>query len=111
VRARRTERHAARGAQLEQAAAHVALARDGVVEVLATAGADLDLAGDQLARDRGRERVVAGRRVAQLLEPRHEVQRVGVEDRELLLEPDRPVFRGSERLRRAVQVEGHRRGT
>ena len=57
--------------------------------------------GDQLAGDRVRERRVARLRgVAQLLEARHQVQRLGIEDRELLLEADGPVGRGRERPRR-----------
>ena len=86
----------------------LALARLRVVDVLAAAGDDLDLRGDELARDRGGEdRIALGGGVAQLLEARHEVERLRIEDRELLLEADRQVLGGREDLLGAVEIDGH----
>ncbi len=86
----------------------IALARLGVVEVLPAPGDDLDLRGDELARDRLRELgITLRRRVAQLLEARHEVERLRVEHREFLLEADRQVLRGREDLLGLVEVDGH----
>ena len=70
---------------------------------------DLDLAGDELARDRLRQhRVLGGRGIAQVLEARREVERHGIEEGELLLDPDREVGRGREALRGAIEVDRHR---
>ena len=108
VGAGRAQRDPARLGQREEAVADVALAAQRVVDVLAAARADLDLAGDQLAGDRlGQHRIVGGGEVAQLLEARHEVERRGVEDRELLLEADGGVGRGGEELLRCGQVDAH----
>ena len=63
---------------------------------------DLDLRGDQLARDRVAQHLVRARRLLQLLEARHQFVRLRVEDRELLLDPDRQVRGVGEDLRRAV---------
>jgi hypothetical protein len=105
VRAGRAERDAARLGQREQAGARVALAAQRVVEVLAAPGADLDLRRDQLAGDRlGEHRVLERSGIAQLLEARHQVERGGVEHRELLLDPDGAVARGSEDLLGSGQV-------
>ena len=108
VGAGRAQRHPARLGEGEEPVARVALAAQRVVDVLAAARADLDLAGDELAGDRlGEHRVVGGGEVAQLLEARHEVQRRGVEDGELLLEADGGVGRGGEELLRCGQVDAH----
>ena len=58
VRAGRAERDAVLVGEREEAAARLVLAPAGVGEVLAAAGADLDLRGDQLARDRVAEQRV-----------------------------------------------------
>jgi hypothetical protein len=95
------------GGEREQPLAGLALAAERVGQVLAAPGADLDLAADELAGDRvGQDRVV-GRRVAQLLEARHELECVRVKERELLLEPDREVGGVREGLRGAVRVDRH----
>ena len=62
----------------------------GVAEGLALPGADLDLV-DQLALDRQGEQLVAQAGRIHLLEPVLEVEDRRVEDRELLLDPDREV--------------------
>jgi hypothetical protein len=112
VRAGGPERHASAAGEREQPLAHVALARERVREVLAASGADLDLAADQLAGDRLGQHAVLGRGgVAQLLEARDQVERVGVQERELLLEPDREIGGGREGLRGAVRVDRHGGGT
>jgi hypothetical protein len=109
VRAGRAQRDPARRHEREQPHSHVALARDRVVEVLAPAGADLDLGRDQLACDRLRQHaVLRDRGVAQFLEPRHELERPAVEDGELLLDADGEVGRRREDLLGAVQVDGGR---
>ena len=96
----------ARLGQREEAAAGVALAAQRVVDVLAAARADLDLARDELAGDRlGEHRVLGGGEVAQLLEARDEVQRRRVEDGELLLEADGGVGGDGEELLRCGQVD------
>jgi hypothetical protein len=100
------ERHPARLGEGEETIAHVALAAQRVVDVVAAAGADLDLAGDQLAGDRRRQHgILDGGGVAQLLEARHEVERGGVEHRELLLDPHGAVARGREDLLGGGQVD------
>ena len=78
VRARRAERDAARAREREQPLAQVALAREGVREVLAAAGADLDLADEisSPAIDSASSGSLGRRRVAQLLEARGEVERL-----------------------------------
>ncbi len=98
MRARRAERHAVLGGEREHPPAALALAGDRVGEVRARAGDHLDLRGDQLARDRLREPRVGVRGRAQLLVARHEFERLGVEDRELLLDPHRQVHRLGEAL-------------
>ncbi len=86
----------------EQPAPALVLALERVGEVLALAGADLDLRGDQLAGDRVGQHVVArGRRLAEPLERVGRATSVSrIEQRELLLEPDREVGRGLEDLPR-----------
>src|ERR1700735_1979238 len=70
----------------KQAAAALALAGEGVREVLTATGDDLYLRGDQLSRDAlGQERILAARTVAQLLEAGHEVERDRVAQSDLLL--------------------------
>ena len=88
----------------EQAAAALVLALECVGEVRALAGTDLDLGGDQLTGDRAGQHVVAVPPSAQRLERVDQGQRLGVEQRELLLEPDREVGRGLEDL--AAPVRG-----
>src|SRR4051812_19841652 len=69
-------------------------------------GADLDLRGDELAGDRGAQRLVIGQReVAQLLEAGREVQRLRVEDGQLLLEAHGAVRPRREHLGDAKQVD------
>ena len=89
----------------EQAPSALALEGEGFDEGLAPTGDDLDLRGDQLARDRcGEQGVTLQGVVAQLLEARDELQRGGVEDRELLLEADREVGSPGERVNCLVEI-------
>ena len=112
MRAGRAERDAVLVGEREQPAAAVALCGDRGGEVLAPARADLDLRGDQLAGDRLGEHGISGRGVAQLLEALHVSPRSrGVEQRELLLEPDREVGRGLECRASGVQIEVHISGS
>ena len=77
--------------QREQPGAVLALERCRIGEGLAAARADLDLGGDQLAGGRDGEHLVLLGRVIELLEAVLELERLGVDDRELLFEPDREV--------------------
>jgi hypothetical protein len=105
VRARRPEKGVVPGRQGEQARARLALPGHRVAEGLAAARADLDLALDQLAGDRLRQHRVLLREVAELLEAVVERVRLRVEDRELLLDPDREVGGGLEDLSDSRHVE------
>ena len=98
VRAGGAEQRVMSGGQREQPRARLALPRHRVGEVLSPARADLDLGLDQLAGNRLGEHRVVLRRRAQILEALVERQRARVENRELLLEPDREVRRGLEDL-------------
>ena len=71
----------------------------GVGERVAAPGADLDLGGDQLAHE-VRLELRSLRRVLEFLEAVDEVERLGIEERELLLDGDREVRHGVERLAR-----------
>jgi hypothetical protein len=75
------------------------------VHVAAASRADLHLRGDQLARHRVDQHLVARGGGAQLLEARDEGQAGGIEQRELLLDADAEVGRGLERLAGAVEVD------
>ena len=83
--------------ELVQLLAALAEPRRGLVEGVAAAGADLDLGGDQLADEVLLERR-ALRRGLQVLEAVGQVERLGIEDGELLLDRDREVLRGLELL-------------
>jgi hypothetical protein len=91
VGARRCQESTALRRQPEQVSARLALAPGRVREVLAAAGANLDLRLDQLAGDRLDQQLVLGGGIAQLGEAMIERARTRVEDRELLLDPDREV--------------------
>ena len=105
VRAGRGEQHAAVGRQPEQAGARLALALGRVGEALALPGPDLDLRADQLPGHRlGQHRIGSGG-LLQLVEALVERQRVGFEDRELLLDSHSEVRRGLERLMDAGHVQ------
>jgi len=91
VRARGRETGAVGAGEREQPPSALALARDRIAEVRPRARDDLDLRGDQLASDPLAQRGVRGRGVAELLEARREVEGRRVENRELLLDPDRQV--------------------
>ena len=99
MRAGRAERDAARLGERAELLAPLAEERGGVGERVAAAGADLDLGGDQLA-DEVRLELRPLRRLLQLLEAVDEVERLGVEERELLLDGDREIGHGLERLAR-----------
>ena len=81
------------------------LHRCGVGEVVAPARADLDLGVDQLARGGHGKELVLLTRLHHRRELVCELERVRVDDRELLLEPDREVLRGLEDLPCASEVE------
>ena len=70
---------------------------------LAAAGAHLDLGRDQLADEMRLERRAARGRL-QLLEAVHELERLGVEDRELLLHGEGEVASVLERLARTTEM-------
>ena len=106
VRARRAQRDAEAVGEREQVAPAVAERRGGLGERLAAPRLDLDLRRDQLARGVGAERRRVGQRL-QLLEPVDHAERLGVEDLELLLDPDREVGRLGEEA--AGLVEGGER--
>jgi hypothetical protein len=78
--------------RLEQARPPLALALGRLGEGLRAAGADLDLGGDQLPRRRFRQHLVPLAGGEDVLEAVLQLQRLRVEDRELLLEPDREVL-------------------
>ena len=81
-----------------------------VREVVAAAGADLDLRGDQLARDRlGQHRIVAPAASRSSSKRGARPSVAGVEQRELLLEPDGEVGRGVEGRARGCRGRGPRR--
>src|SRR5215210_3506071 len=67
--------------------------------------ADLDLGADQLARDSLGEHRIFLRDGAELLEAVVEGERLRVEDRELLLDPDREVRGGLEDLSDSRHLE------
>ena len=87
-----SERDADRGRELGELGAPLAETRGGLVEVVAAAGADLDLGGDQLADEVLLERRAHGCSL-EILEPVGQPQRLGVEDRELFLDGEREVLR------------------
>ena len=72
------------------------------MQVSSDAGDDLDLRGDQLAGDVLVQDRIALRCLAQLLEPGQQVERLRIEDRELLLHADGPVGGLREYLCRSV---------
>ena len=83
----------------------VALPACRVGEVLAAARADLDLRADELPGDRLQQR--RARRLGQVLEAGHELQRLRVADRELLFQPHGAVHGGRECLVGGGEVDGH----
>ena len=102
----------------EQPLAPRALPSRGVGEGLAPPRTDLDLGVDQFALDRVGELRIAQAGLLHLLEPMLEIEDGGVQDRELLLDPDREVGRGLEQPANLVEVKpvvlwlrirGHRR--
>jgi hypothetical protein len=105
VRAGRAEPHAVLLGEREQAAARLALLGPRVGDVLTAAGADLDLGRDQLARDRVGEHGVVGAGVLQVLEARDQLQRFGMDERVLLLDPDGEVLGSLEGLARSGEVD------
>jgi hypothetical protein len=82
----------------------LALAHERILQICADARDDLDLGGDQLPRDAVVKHVVRLCRVAQLLEARAQIERVGIEDRKLLLYADGEVARLRERLGYRVEI-------
>ena len=109
VGGRGAERDPELGRDREQPAPAIALQDGRAGQVLAPPGPDLDLGGDQLAGDRIGEHRIGDGGVSQLLEPLDERERAGVEQRELLLEPDREVGRCLEGRASGVQCLGPRR--
>ncbi len=99
MRARSGERDAERIGELEKLRAALPEPGCGPLEVVAAAGADLDLGGDQLADEVRLERRVLRSRL-ELFEAVRQRQRLGIEDGELLLDRDREVARLLELLAR-----------
>ena len=99
MRAGAAERDPERVGEVEELCAPLAHGHGSLGKVLAPAGTDLDLGGDQLP-----DQVLLERRpfrcVLQLLEAVRELERLGVEDGELLLDGDREVLRRFELLAR-----------
>src|SRR5262249_40540992 len=87
VAAGRAERCVAGGSELVQLGPPLGHPRRGLRERLATAGADLDLGSHQLA-DEGLLHPAPAGGFLELLEAVRELERLGVEDRELLLDRD-----------------------
>jgi hypothetical protein len=83
----------------------VPVAREGVVHVGANPRDDLDLRGDELATDGGAQHGVLQRGVVQALVSRDEVERVGMQDGELLLQADGVVFGLGEDGRRLLEIQ------
>jgi hypothetical protein len=79
------------GGEAKEPRACLALALGRVGEGVPPPGADLDLRLDQLARHRFRKARIRVGRLPQLLEAVVERERVRIQDRELLLDPDREV--------------------
>ena len=92
VGAGRRQRDAEALGRGEQPPASIALQLDRLGEVFGAPGADLDLRVDQLPGDRVGQDLVGHARVAQLAEAVHQLEAVGVHQRELLLEADREVL-------------------
>jgi hypothetical protein len=105
VRPGRCQPDAALRREAEEAQAGVVLPGDRVGEGRPLSRPDLDLGRDQLSGDRVRERRVRAGGILELFEPLDEVERVGIEDLELLLDPDREVLGVLEDLADAVHVE------
>jgi hypothetical protein len=105
MRARGGEERVTVGGELEQAGPCLALARDRVGQVLAAPRADLDLRLDQLAGHGLGQDLVLGRGGLQLGKAMFEGHRPRIEDRELLLDPDREVAGGLEHLPDAAHVQ------
>ena len=103
VRAGRAERDAARLGERPELLPPLAKQRGRVGERVAAAGADLDLGGDQLA-DQVRLELGPLRRLLELLEAVDEAERLGVEERELLLDRDGEVGNGVERSRESASI-------
>ncbi len=82
-----SQRRAVCAGQSKQAPAPVALTGQRIVQVGADARDDLDLRADQLTGDALVQDLIALRGRAQLLEARHQIEALRVEDRELLLHP------------------------
>ncbi len=74
-------------------------------EALRPPGADLDLRGDQLSGRRLGQQLVLQAGGVEVLEAVAQVEALGIDDRELLLEPDREVGRGLEQLPGPLEVE------
>ena len=102
----RPQRQPHAGDQLEQPRPALALAHDRLGEARGAPGADLDLGGDQLAGGRlGQQLVLLAGRL-EVLETVRQLEADGIEDRELLLEPNREVGGGLESLAREVEIDG-----
>jgi hypothetical protein len=106
VRAGRAEPYSLLRSQPKEAQTPVALLRDRVGEGHALARPDFDLGRDELAGDRLGERRVRLCGGLELLEPVGQIEGVGIEDLELLLDADREVLGIVEDLACAVHV-GH----
>ncbi len=90
----------------DQPFARGALQRDRVCEVVAAPADDLELGRDQLTGDlRSQRRILGIGGVGERLEARHELERGRVEQRELLLQPDRAIDRLREDGLGGIEIE------
>jgi hypothetical protein len=105
VGAGRPEQRTVTLGEAEQPGARLALRGERSLKRVAAAGADLDLRRDQLTRHRPHEEVVVAGGSLQLLKARDERSRLPVDDRELLLDRDREIRRGVERLPDEIDVQ------
>jgi len=105
VRAGRGERDSDLVGELVELPATLAEPRRGLLEGVGAAGADLHLGGDQLADQVLLERCPLRGRL-QVFEAIRQVQRLGIEDGELLLDRDGEVLRGFELLAREGELLG-----
>ena len=103
VRADRAEQHALVARERVQLRAALGHLRGRLAELGALAGAHLDLGRDQLA-DEVRLEVGAARRRLEILEAVDQLERPGVEDRELLLDREREVGSVLERVAREREL-------
>ena len=105
VNAGRRQRQPHRLRQREQPPPPLPLHLGGLGERLASPRADLDLRGDQLTGRRLRQDIVAPAGLVEVLEAVLELERLRIDDGELLLEADGEIGGALEHLARRAEVE------